>query len=159
MNEYMVWNGDWGWALPLIVVNVILHVLGLGFVNARVIQALSFFKDNRNYLTIFALVMGVTTLVVTILHGIEACIWAFAYLGLGALADYRSAFLYSLNAITSYGHTDLNLAAHWQLMGALEALNGMLLLGLTTAFLYGLIQRVWPVENRHWSGRDVHEHR
>jgi hypothetical protein len=27
-------------------------------------------------------------------------------------------------------------------------LNGMLLFGLTTAFLYGIIQRVWPVENR-----------
>jgi hypothetical protein len=29
-------------------------------------------------------------------------------------------------------------------MGALEALNGMLLFGLTTAFLYGILQRVWP---------------
>jgi hypothetical protein len=26
----------------------------------------------------------------------------------------------------------------------------MLLFGLTTAFLYGLIQRVWPVELREW---------
>jgi hypothetical protein len=49
-----------------------------------------------------------------------------------------------LNAITSYGHTDLFLAPHWRLMGALEALNGLLLFGLTTAFLYGHIQRVWP---------------
>jgi hypothetical protein len=37
-------------------------------------------------------------------------------------------------------------------MGALEALNGMLLFGLTTAFLYGLIQRVWPVALREWHG-------
>ena len=33
-------------------------------------------------------------------------------------------------------------------MGALEALNGVILIGLTTALLYGLIQRVWPVENQ-----------
>jgi hypothetical protein len=52
----------------------------------------------------------------------------------------------SLNAITSYGHTELNLAPHWRLMGALEALNGWLLFGLTAAFLYGHIQRVWPPE-------------
>jgi len=31
-------------------------------------------------------------------------------------------------------------------MGALEALNGMLLFGLTTAFLYGHIRQVWPAE-------------
>jgi hypothetical protein len=36
------------------------------------------------------------------------------------------------------------LEGRWQLMGALEALNGMLLFGLTTAFLYGILQRVWP---------------
>ena len=54
--------------------------------------------------------------------------------------------LYSLNAFTAYGHTELVLAPHWRLMGALEALNGVLLFGLTTAFLYGHFRRVWPVE-------------
>ena len=66
------------------------------------------------------------------------------------MPDDKSAVLYSLEAITTYGHNDLYLADHWRLMGALEALNGMLLFGLTTAFLYGLIQRVWPVELREW---------
>jgi AcrR family transcriptional regulator len=36
----------------------------------------------------------------------------------------------------SYGHATLFLEGQWQLMGALEALNGMLLFGLTTAFLF-----------------------
>jgi len=43
----------------------------------------------------------------------------------------------------SYGHTNLALEDHWQLMGAMEALNGALLFGLSTAFLFGVIQRVW----------------
>ena len=33
-------------------------------------------------------------------------------------------------------------------MGALEALNGLLLFGLTTAFLYAHVQRVWPPAGR-----------
>ena len=33
-------------------------------------------------------------------------------------------------------------------MGALEALNGMLLFGLTTAFLFAMIQKVWPLGSR-----------
>jgi hypothetical protein len=65
---------------------------------------------------------------------------------LGALPDNKSSILYSLGALTTFGHTDLFLAAHWQLMGALEALNGVILFGLTTAFLYGMIQRVWLAE-------------
>jgi hypothetical protein len=35
------------------------------------------------------------------------------------------------------------------MMGALEALkNGMLLFGLTTAFLFAMIQEVWPIRSR-----------
>jgi hypothetical protein len=56
--------------------------------------------------------------------------------------------LYSLSAMTAYGHANLYLQAHWQLMGALEAVNGMLLFGLTTAFLFAMIQGVWPLGRR-----------
>jgi len=91
------------------------------------------------------LVMGIATLFVTLLHGVEATIWAGAYILIGALSDGRSALLYSVSAITSYGHANLVLDARWQLLGALEALNGMILFGLTTAMLYGMIQRVWPI--------------
>ncbi len=57
--------------------------------------------------------------------------------------------LYSLNAMTSYGHADLLLASHWRMMGALEALNGWILFGLTTTFLFTVIQKAWP----HWYER------
>jgi hypothetical protein len=71
--------------------------------------------------------------------GIEGTFWALAYLALGALTNARAAMLYSFNAITSFGHTSIGLADHWQLMGALEALNGILLFGVSTAFLFRLI--------------------
>ena len=41
--------------------------------------------------------------------------------------------------MTSFGHTNFDLAGHWRLMGALEALNGILLFGLTTAFMFRLL--------------------
>ena len=44
--------------------------------------------------------------------------------------------------MTAYGHVNLALEAHWELMGAIESLNGWLLFGLTTAFLFAVIQRV-----------------
>jgi len=46
---------------------------------------------------------------------------------------------------TGCGHANLFLEKQWQLMGALEALNGMLLFGLTIAFLFAMIQKVWPL--------------
>jgi hypothetical protein len=52
--------------------------------------------------------------------------------------------LYSLSAVTSYGHTDLHLAPHLRMMGALETLNGWILFGLTAAFLFTVMQKAWP---------------
>lgn len=86
------------------------------------------------------MIIGSVTLSAIVLHGIEAIVWACAYRLLNALPDIREAILYSLNAITSYGHANLRLENRWELMGALEALNGWLLFGLSTAFLYAVIR-------------------
>ena len=146
MDETLIWNANWAWALPLIFLTVVLHVTVLGVINTRVVRALKGLQDSRNFLTLFVMVMGLVTMLATILHALEAGIWAGAYLRLGALPNGREAMLYSLSAITTYGHAELYLAAHWRLMGTLEALNGLLLFGLTTAFLYAHLQRVWPVQ-------------
>ena len=38
MNEIDVspWNTDWAWGLPLIVLNVVIRVIGLGLINESV---------------------------------------------------------------------------------------------------------------------------
>jgi hypothetical protein len=146
MYDALSWDGNWAWALPLIVVTLLLHVVGLALINVRMVRMTRALQKSREFFPIFVSVMGVTALLAILLLAVEAMLWAAAYRSLGALPDGRTALLYSLNAFTAYGHTELVLAPHWRLMGALEALNGVLLFGLTTAFLYGHLRRVWPVE-------------
>jgi hypothetical protein len=50
--------------------------------------------------------------------------WAIAYCLLDTKMDFKSAMLYSMSAVTSYGHANLYLEPRWQLMGTLEALDG-----------------------------------
>jgi hypothetical protein len=45
--------------------------------------------------------------------------------------------------MTAYGHTTVQLDSQWQLMGALESLNGWILFGLSAAFLFVLVQLIW----------------
>jgi MFS superfamily sulfate permease-like transporter len=142
-ESVVVWSTNWAWSMPLIVLTVVIHVLGLGLVNEWVRSVLSPALKRRHLMFVFVTVMGVTVTLVTLLHGIEATAWAAAYQLLGALPDSKSAMLYSLSAMTSYGHATLFLEGTWQLMGALEALNGMLLFGLTTAFLFAIIHQIW----------------
>jgi hypothetical protein len=72
----------------------------------------------------------------------EAAIWAVAYLWLGAIGSMREAMLYSVDSITTRGASGLELAPEWRMMGALEAADGMLLFGISTAFVFVVIQRI-----------------
>src|SRR5260370_41249393 len=73
------WRGSWAWSLPLIVLTVLIHVLGLQFINDRVVRVLSGAMARRRFIPLFAAVMGVTALLATILHGVEVTIWALVY--------------------------------------------------------------------------------
>jgi hypothetical protein len=137
------WGANWAWGLPLIVLTVVIHVSGLGLINNKVSGVFSRMTERRHPGAVFAVVMGATTLLATILHAFEAGMWAISYELTDALPDFKMAMLYSLNAITCYGHENLNLEPRWQLMGAIEALNGCLLFGLSTAFLFGILHKIW----------------
>ena len=141
------WAMDWVWSLPLITVSVMIHVVGLMLIFRGVVRVMSSEFVRRCFTPMFVASIGIAVLLATILHGFEGAIWAAAYRYLGALPDRRSAMLYSLSAMTTYGHENLHLEDRWQLMGAFEALSGTLLFGLTTAFLFAVIREVWKIQS------------
>jgi hypothetical protein len=114
------WGVDWVWGLPLILLTVVMHVFGLALINDGVIYVLTRTAKRRSFIYLFAFVMAIAVLLATALHGVEAIAWALAYWFLGAVPDTKSAMLYSLNAMTTYGHESVSLAAPWQMMGALD---------------------------------------
>ena len=93
----------------------------------------------------FVIFVALAALASAVYLALEAAAWAALYLWVGALPTWRAAMLYSLSAMTSYGHADVYLEDRWQLLGAIEAVNGLILFGLTTAFLYAAIHQVWPL--------------
>jgi hypothetical protein len=138
------WRVDWTCGCALIIVTVIAHAFALLFIIQKAIAIHDAIATERHGGPRSAIVIGAVTLLATILHGIEAGIWAIAYVFIGALANPTTAMLYSLGALTTYGHQDVYLQYHWQLLGPIEALNGWLLFGLSTAFLFWMILRISP---------------
>jgi len=138
------WSADWLWSLPLILSNIVIHVFGLVLINDAVILVLKDDAGQRRFMTKFAAVIGAVVLFIIVLHAAEAAAWALAYWMLDAFPDTKTAMLYSLGAMTSYGHANLFLPVKWQMMGVLQSLTGVILFGLTTAFLFAMIQSVWP---------------
>ena len=120
--------------VPLILLTALINVLGLGLIGRRIVLVARDVSERGHTTFVLLMVVLAATLLAVSLHAIDAAIWAAAYRLLGTMPDYRSAMLYSLNAITSYGHTNLILEDRWQLMGAIKALNGTLLFGLQHRF-------------------------
>ena len=95
------WEADWIWGCPLILLTVIVHVLGLGYLSQKSIVLYGDVRSQRHPTIAFALVVGAMSLLATLLHAIETGIWAMAYCFIGTMPNFRNAMLYSLGAMTT----------------------------------------------------------
>lgn len=125
--------------MSLIVITVIGHSLALFSVHHRVVAAAANYYSDDAFSLRFALAMGGVVLFVTLLLGVEASLWANVYVFIGASPSLASGMLYSLEAMTTFGHANVYLTPQWQLLGALEALNGVIVVGLSTAFIFSVL--------------------
>ena len=138
------WSNNWAWGLPLIVLTVLAHGFSLIVIRDSVVIALARDFAARRSRVAFAVILSATVMLLTILHTIEAAAWAVAFVELHARPDFSSAMLYSLSAMTTYGHAAIYLAEHWRLMGALEALNGTCCSGSRPRSCFGCSGAIGP---------------
>lgn len=85
-------------------------------------------------------VMGATLLAFAGHLG-EIVLWAFALDRTGAVADFGAAIYSSAGSYTTSG-SDVVLPPQWKLLGPFEAVSGMLMFGVSTAFIFAVIQRL-----------------
>ena len=131
---------NWAWGLSLTALTIAIHTMGVVMmavaglrIKARLgTRVLGFWHA----ILVVIGVVGTAGLLLAVLHGIEAAIWAAAYVWLGALNLPNDAILYSVDSMTTRGASGLMLEQHWRMMGALEAANGMLLFGISTAYIF-----------------------
>ena len=87
-----------------------------------------------------------TVVVATVLHALQVTIWAIAYIMMlpaGELQTMEEAIYFSFVTFTTLGYGDITLSEGWRILSGMEALNGILLVGWTTALLFAVVQRTW----------------
>jgi Ion channel len=75
-------------------------------------------------------------------HLVEIAVWAVLFIVCGEFRDFATAYYHSAVNYTTLGYGDLIMSVRWRLLGPLEAANGMVMFGVTTALVFGLIQRL-----------------
>jgi hypothetical protein len=87
-------------------------------------------------------IMIAITLVMAAAHLMEIVLWATAFRASSEISTFEQAFYFSAENYTTLGYGDIVLSDHWRLLGPLEAINGMLLFGLSTAVMFAALSRL-----------------
>jgi hypothetical protein len=78
-----------------------------------------------------------------ILHLLEITAWAVVYAWREALTDLPAALYFSAVTYTTTGYGDVVLPQDWRLVGAIEALTGILMCGWSTGFSFAVVGRLF----------------
>ncbi|MGB5296852.1 MAG: potassium channel family protein [Thermoanaerobaculia bacterium] len=131
----------------MIAVTLAIHATGsaywLGFVGKWRASRKS--SERTLHLTVDILSTGMMLL---LLHFFEALLWAILYRVLPSqvgLTSFREALYFSLVSFTTLGYGDVTLSPQRELLGPMEAMAGITVIGLTTALLFAVIQRSWKI--------------
>jgi hypothetical protein len=129
-------------AAGFVLLMVIIH--GLGLLGISRVLRLNADRLKKRDLDFGAIVLvGATGVLLFVLHIIEIFVFAIFYLGVDAnVPDFADALYFSAAAYATLGVTSHFVSPEWQLIGALEALIGFVLIGWSTAFVARTMTRL-----------------
>jgi len=131
-------------AAAMVITTVRMHGVGLAILS-KLLRLESRDERRLNIHPLSPSGIGFTLLIVIglfFLHGLE--IWAYAalFLVLGAIPDLYTAVYFSTITYGTIGYDDDPIAGRWSLVSAIEGINGVLLLGWSTAFFVTVVARL-----------------
>lgn len=83
--------------------------------------------------------------VLVVLHFAEASVWAAFYKWNGLFPNFETCLYFSLGTYSTIGYGDTLLPSRWRILGAIEGISGVLLCGLSTAFLLAIINALFKL--------------
>lgn len=86
-----------------------------------------------------------TVLCIFLLNAISVLSWAVLYLLLEQFPELEMALYFSTVTYTTLGYGDVTLEAAWRMLGSMESINGAILMGLSTAFIFALLLRLFQI--------------
>ena len=125
----------------LVLVMVVIHAVGLLAISRLLHLRSEELKEKRLDARSIAL-LGTMGLMMFALHISEIVLFALFYLAVGGMQTLEEALFYSASAYATLGWTADYFPPEWRLIGAIEALVGFLLIGWSTAFVVGTMNKL-----------------
>ena len=129
----------------IIAFNLVIQGLGSVFWLRKIAASIKNENDITNNKILKILLFSF--LFFTLIHTFHSLVWAFCYYITPQTASQFSSFsesvYFSMVTFTTLGYGDISLSSDWRLLSGLEAINGIMLIGWSTAMMFSLIQNIY----------------
>jgi Ion channel len=85
-------------------------------------------------------------------HLTEIALWAALFVICREFKSFELAYYHSAVTYTTLGYGDLIMTPSWKLLGPLEAVDGALMFGVSTAMIFAIAQRLMRAKFRDLQG-------
>jgi hypothetical protein len=124
---------------------VLIHAAPLWATINLVLREKKLGREGVGFWNDFAIVAMVITYAL-VAHLTEIAIWAIVFIICGEFHEFGIAYYHSAVNYTTIGYGDIVMSTSWRLLGPMEAADGMLMFGLSTAMIFAVIQ--WLIQAR-----------
>jgi hypothetical protein len=120
---------------------ILIHALALNAAVRFVRHEKQVGRAGENFWSDLVIVVP-TMSIALVAHLIEIMLWAVLFRICGEFPDLGTAYYHSATNYTTLGYGDLIMSPSWRLLGPMEAADGMLMFGVSTAIIFAVIQRL-----------------
>jgi len=141
-----------GIAAAIVAVCLIIHVAGILLMAEWLLRRredLQRTTSGRRFaVMIVALFAGVL-----FLHVTQTSLWAVFYYAQDLFSDFETSLYFSMVSFTTLGYGDVLLPRKWRLLGVIEGFSGVLLCGVSTAFIFAVVNAMFQFRLRQRSNQ------
>ncbi|MBN3825646.1 two pore domain potassium channel family protein [Burkholderia sp. Ac-20384] len=135
---------SWTIGILLGMTTILMHtaaMVGLAVVARRLREALDVRRDDiHEQLRKVTGIIALICIALGLLHTLEAIVWGATFVQVGAIGSFSDALFFSIDTMSTRGASGIVPAANWRMLGAIESSCGVLLFGMSTAFIFAVIQ-------------------
>jgi len=131
-------------AFSIVAVCLLIHVASIVFIADWMLDQRDK-RQNRMGTLAYMLLLIAAFSAIIILHMIEIAIWAVFYFGNSLFSDFETALYFSTTSYTTIGFGDVVLPRAWRMLGGIEGVTGVLLCGLSTAFVFAIVNAMFQM--------------
>ena len=136
LNELLI-------AFGIVGICVVIHVGGIAVFAQFLIGRIPL--ERLNTIMRQSVLLTLVFVVVITLHLTETAIWATFYYLYGLFETYEIALYFSLGTYSTIGYGDVVLPDRWRLLGGIEGISGVLLCGLSGAFIFAVVNALFQM--------------